>query len=170
MKFFAIASLALASLAAQSSAQSCIDHHAVESAAAAGGPAIAAGPNNGHLYVKLNRANKLTNKDTFGKSDPFIEMWLDKSYKQRSKDTKGQDPVFNETFCFYVRDGQDKLYVRAVDKDTFSNDKIGDTKISLSNLFKTGKEGPKDYKLPKWLGFSSDGSVNMQLQFVRDTK
>lgn len=95
-------------------------------------------------------------------------MWLDKTYKQRSKDTKGLNPVFNETFCLYVRPGQDKLYLRAVDKDTFSNDKIGDTKMSLTNVFKTGKEGSQDYTLPKWLGFSSNGKVNMQMQYVAD--
>ncbi|KAI9232800.1 MAG: C2 domain-containing protein, partial [Podila humilis] len=80
----------------------------------------------GQLYVKLNRATKLTDKDLFGKSDPFIEMWLEKAYKQRSKDTKGLNPIFDQTFCFYVRPGQNKLYIRAVDKDTFRNDKIGD--------------------------------------------
>ncbi|KAF9396068.1 hypothetical protein CPC16_005239 [Podila verticillata] len=123
----------------------------------------------GQLYVKLNRATKLTDKDLFGKSDPFIEMWLEKAYKQRSKDTKGLNPIFDQTFCFYVRPGQNKLYIRAVDKDTFRNDKIGDATIPLDNVINTGREGPKDYPLPKWLGFSSNGNVNMQLQFVEDT-
>ncbi|GJJ70105.1 hypothetical protein EMPS_02454 [Entomortierella parvispora] len=122
----------------------------------------------GQLYVKLNKATKLTDKDLFGKSDPFIEMWIEKAYKQRSKDTKGLNPTFNETFCFYVRPGQNKLNIRAVDKDTFINDKIGETSISLSNVISTGSEGPQDYKLPKWLGFSDNGSVNMQMQFVED--
>lgn len=122
----------------------------------------------GQLYVKLNKATKLTNKDLFGKSDPFIEMWLEKAYKQRSKDTKGLSPTFDETFSFYVRPGQNTLNIRVVDRDTFSNDKIGETSISLSNVMATGSEGPKDYKLPKWLGFSDNGSVNMQLQFVED--
>ncbi|KAG0031782.1 hypothetical protein BGZ81_000552 [Podila clonocystis] len=130
---------------------------------------LVAAQKKGQLYVKLNKATNLTDKDTFGKSDPFIEMWLDSSYKQRSKDTKGLNPVFDETFCFYVRAGQNKLYVRAVDKDTFSNDKIGEATINLANVLNTGKEGPQDYKLPKWLGFSSNGNVNMQMQFVEDT-
>ncbi|KAF9282941.1 hypothetical protein BGZ68_005643 [Mortierella alpina] len=123
----------------------------------------------GQLYVKLNRATKLKDKDTFGKSDPFVEMWLEKGYKQRSKDTKGLNPVFNETFCFYVRSGQNKLYVRAVDRDTFRNDKIGDATIPLDQVMNSGSVGPQDYKLPKWLGFSDNGSVNLQMQFVEDT-
>lgn len=167
MKFLTFVTLTAASLVAQSSAQGCIDlSH--DDTSATGLPRISASTNKGNLYIKLNKATKLTDKDLFGKTDPFIEMWLDKNYKQRSKDTKGLNPVFDETFCFYVRPGQDKLYLRAVDKDTFSNDKIGDTTISLTNVFKTGKEGPQDYKLPKWLGFSSNGNVNMQLQYVAD--
>ncbi|KAG0083150.1 hypothetical protein BGZ93_002002, partial [Podila epicladia] len=77
--------------------------------AASGVPRISASANKGHLYVKLNKATKHTDKDSFGKSDPFIEMWLESHYKQRSKDTKGVNPVFNETFCSYVRPCQDKL-------------------------------------------------------------
>jgi hypothetical protein len=122
----------------------------------------------GQLYVKLNRATNLRNKDWFGKSDPFVEMWLDKAYKQRSKDTKGQSPVFDETFCFYLRPGQNKLYVRVVDLDTFRNDKIGDTSIPLDGVMTTGWSPSKDYNLPKWLGLRSDGVVNLQMQFVED--
>lgn len=113
----------------------------------------------GQLYVKPNRATNLRNKDWFGKSDPYVEMWLEKSYKQRSKDIKGQSPVFDETFCFYLRPGQNKLYVRAVDKDTFSNDKIGEAAISLDSVINTGTSPSQDYNLPKWLGLRSDGSL-----------
>ncbi|KAF9403121.1 hypothetical protein BGZ94_004719 [Podila epigama] len=122
----------------------------------------------GNLYVKLNNGKNLRDKDWFGKSDPFVEMWLDKSYKQRTKDTKGLNPVFNQTFCFYVRPGQTRLYVRAVDRDTFSNDKIGEATISLSNVMNTGHEGPQDYDLPKWFGLRSNGALNMQMQFIAD--
>jgi len=115
MKFFTIAAL-LAPLAALVAADGTITIQAAKK---------------GQLYVKLNRATDLTNKDLIGKSDPFIEMWLDKAYKQRSKDTKGLNPIFDQTFCFYVRPGQNKLYIRVVDKDTFRNDKIGDGKTPL---------------------------------------
>ncbi|KAF9933132.1 hypothetical protein FBU30_006456 [Linnemannia zychae] len=120
------------------------------------------------LYVKLNRATQLHDKDWFGRSDPYIEMWLDKDYKQRSKDTKGANPVFDETFCFYVRPGQNKLYVRAVDKDTFKNDKIGEAVIPLDPVMNTGSAPPKDYNLPRWMGLRSNGYVNLQMQFVPD--
>ncbi|OAQ35555.1 hypothetical protein K457DRAFT_66135 [Linnemannia elongata AG-77] len=114
----------------------------------------------GQLYVRLNSASGLRDKDLFGKSDPYFEVWLDKSYKARSKDNKGLNPVYGQTFCFYVMPGQNKLYVRAVDKDTFRDDKIGDTSISLDQVMASGSVGPQDYTLPKWFGLRSDGKVS----------
>ncbi|KAI1318269.1 hypothetical protein EDD11_006965 [Mortierella claussenii] len=162
MKFITLVTAALAPLVAMAAATP-------EMAANTEGLINIFATKKGQLYIKLNSASGLTDKDLIGKSDPFVEMWLEKSYKQRSKDTKGLNPVFNETFCFYVRPGQDKLYVRAVDKDTFRNDKIGDTTISLDQVKNTGSVGAQDYKLPKWLGLRSNGAINMQMQFVEDT-
>lgn len=122
----------------------------------------------GQFYVKLNRVTNLRNKVWIDKSDPFLEMCLEKAYKQESKDTSGQNPVFDETFCFYLRPGQNRLYVRAVDSDTFSNDKIGDATIPLDGVLSTGSSGVRNYKLSKWLGLSSDGSVKLQMQLVED--
>ncbi|KAF9969397.1 hypothetical protein BGZ73_008266 [Actinomortierella ambigua] len=120
----------------------------------------------GQLYVKLNKATNLRDKDWIGRSDPFIEMWLDEKYKSRSKDTKGQNPVFNQTFCFWVRSGENTLHVRAIDKDTFSNDKIGHAKIPLGPVFQSGHVPAQNYDLPKWFGLRSNGQVNLELRFV----
>ncbi|KAG0026780.1 hypothetical protein BGZ81_006088, partial [Podila clonocystis] len=153
MKSLALAMALLAVGSSTASAEHCIDTETGST-----DPTIAASKRQGNLYIKLNHATKLTSRDWIGKTDPFVEMWLDKSYKQRSKDTKGLNPVFNEAFCFYVRPGQDTLHIKAVDRDTFSNDKIGEAKIPLSTVFQTGRDGPRDYKLPKWFGFSDNGS------------
>ncbi|KAG0280570.1 hypothetical protein BGZ95_009607 [Linnemannia exigua] len=85
---------------------------------------------------------------------------------QRSKDAKDQNPVYNQTFCFYVRPGQDKRYVKAVDKDTLHNDKIGDTAIPLSGVFVNGKEGLKDYDLTKWYDLSTNGQLSLLLYYM----
>ncbi|KAK3842286.1 MAG: C2 domain-containing protein [Linnemannia gamsii] len=166
MKFLTLAAVLVLAPISYVSAETCLD---LDSPPSSTDPKIAASSNNGNLYVKLNSANNLRDKDTFGKSDPFVEMWLDKSYKARTKDVKSNlNPVYNQTFCFYVRPGQSTLYVRAVDRDTFRNDKIGQASVSLANVFSTGREGPQNYNLPKWFGMRSDGSVNMQMQFVPD--
>ncbi|KAG0213296.1 hypothetical protein BGX33_003046 [Mortierella sp. NVP41] len=111
-------------------------------------PVVAFAAKAGQLYVRLNSASGLRDKDLFGKSDPFPRCL---------------NPVYDQTFCFYVRPGQNKLYVRAVDKDNFSNDKIGDTSISLDQVMASGSVGPQDYNLPKWFGL-----LNLQMQFVED--
>ncbi|KAF9928054.1 hypothetical protein FBU30_002654 [Linnemannia zychae] len=122
----------------------------------------------GQLYVRLNSASGLRDKDWIGKSDPYFELWLEKAYKARSKDNKGLNPVYDQTFCFYVRPGQDKLYVRAVDKDTFRDDKIGSVTIPLDQVMSTGSVGPRDYDLPRWFGLRSNGKVNLEMKFVPD--
>ncbi|KAF9382876.1 hypothetical protein CPB97_006894 [Podila verticillata] len=147
MKFLTFVTLAAASLVAQSSVQGCIDLPTTTPRL------LSASTNKGNLYVKLNMTTKLTDKDLSGNAP---------------RTPRAFNPVFSETFCFYVRPGQDKLYLRAVDKDTFSNDKIGDTTISLTNIFKTGKEGAQDYRIPKYLSFSSNENVNMQMQYIAD--
>ncbi|KAG0317789.1 hypothetical protein BGZ97_004862 [Linnemannia gamsii] len=159
MKFLTLAAAMLLAPIACVSAEACVDLESSPSFESIE-PTIAAPSATGNLYVKLNSASNLRDKDWLGKSDPFVEMWLDKSYKARSKDVKSNlNPVYNQTFCFYVRPRQSTLYVRAVDKDTFRNDKIGQASISLSNVFKTGREGPQDYNLPKWFGLRSNGMV-----------
>ncbi|KAF9142918.1 hypothetical protein BGX30_001825 [Mortierella sp. GBA39] len=168
MKFLTLATALILAPIVYVSAEACVDLESPPSAENID-PTIAASSAKGNLYVKLNSASNLRDKDWFGKSDPFVEMWLDKSYKSRSKNVKSNlNPVYNQTFCFYVRPGQSTLYVRAVDKDTFSNDKIGQASVPLSNVFRTGSEGPQNYNLPKWLGLRSNGNVNMQMQFVAD--
>ncbi|KAF9909067.1 hypothetical protein EC991_009128 [Linnemannia zychae] len=162
MKFTTIAAAILAPIAAMAASI------AEESVTAEGIINIAAAKA-GQLYVRLNSASGLRDKDLLGKSDPYFEVWLDKDYKARTKDNKGLNPVYDQTFCFYVRPGQNKLYVRAVDKDTFRDDKIGEATIPLDQVMNSGNVGPQDYTLPKWFGLRSDGKVNLQMQFVPDT-
>ncbi|KAK3842287.1 MAG: C2 domain-containing protein [Linnemannia gamsii] len=162
MKFTTIAAAFLAPIVAMATSI------AEDSVVAEGAINIAAAKA-GQLYVRLNSASGLRDKDLVGKSDPYFELWLEKAYKSRSKDNKGLNPVYDETFCFYVRPGQNKLYIRAVDKDTFRDDKIGDTSISLDQVMASNSVGPQDYPLPKWFGLRSDGKVNLQMQFVPDT-
>lgn len=166
MKFLTFATALILAPIAYVSAEACMDLESPPSAENME-PTIAASSAKGNLYVKWNSASNLRDKDWFGKSDPFVEMWLDKSYKSRSKDVKSNlNPVYNQTFCFYVRPGQSTLYVRAVDKDTFRNDKIGQASSPLSNVFRTGREGPQNYNLPKWLGLRSNGDVSIGLFFM----
>ena len=53
----------------------------------------------GTLKVTIVEARKLKDTDTVGKDDAYVELYLDKDYKQRTttkKDTNS--PSWNETF------------------------------------------------------------------------
>ena len=53
----------------------------------------------GTLQVTVVEGRNLKDKDTFGQNDAYIELYLDKDYKQRTatiKDTNS--PVWNQTF------------------------------------------------------------------------
>ncbi|KAJ6772756.1 16 KDA PHLOEM PROTEIN 1 [Salix koriyanagi] len=90
----------------------------------------------GILEVKLVKAKGLGNPDFFGLScfctsltnmDPYVLVQY-KSQERKSKVARGQGgrPVWNETLTFKVefpgQDGNYKLILKIMDKDTFSSD------------------------------------------------
>lgn len=68
---------------------------------------------------------------------PFSELWVDENHKQRTSEAKNtNNPVYNETFAFTVRQGvKHKLYLKVKDKDILGTDKIGEAKIDLQDVF-----------------------------------
>ncbi|CAG8699077.1 26791_t:CDS:2 [Gigaspora margarita] len=88
----------------------------------------------GPLKVTVVEAKNLKDEDVIGKSDPYIELWLDKNYKQKTT-TKSNtiNPTYNETFTFHA-DGQKYLHLKVMDKDLVSDDEIGEGKVELSKI------------------------------------
>jgi len=53
----------------------------------------------GTLTVTVVEARKLKDKDIIGKDDAYVELYLDKDYKQRTATVKDTNtPSWNETF------------------------------------------------------------------------
>ncbi len=53
----------------------------------------------GALKVTIVEARKLKDKDIVGKDDAYVELYLDKDYKQRTTTIKdSNNPTWNETF------------------------------------------------------------------------
>ena len=53
----------------------------------------------GTLEVTVIEARHLKDQDIVGKNDAFVEVYLDKDYKQRTKTIKNNnDPQWNEKF------------------------------------------------------------------------
>ncbi|KAF7730152.1 Extended synaptotagmin-1 [Apophysomyces ossiformis] len=121
----------------------------------------------GTLTVQLLEARKLHDEDTVGKSDPFVELWLNEHYKQRSEVVKSSDaPVWNQTFTFPIEEGSSvhKLYFKVLDKDVLDTDKIGEGKIDFSSAFQ-GEVIDEWVKLPAHLGLTSHGEVHVVISF-----
>jgi Ca2+-dependent lipid-binding protein len=57
----------------------------------------------GTLEVTIIEGRNLKDRDVSGKNDAYVEVYLDKAYKQRTtivKDTN--DPTWNQRFTLYV--------------------------------------------------------------------
>ncbi|CAO3607089.1 unnamed protein product [Mucor hiemalis] len=122
----------------------------------------------GVLSVTVVEARNLHKEDLGGHNDPYVELWLDEDYKQRSgvqKDT--ENPVFNETFTFNIEEGSSKhkLEFKVNDKDVAGKDKIGDGKLDVSEAFQ-GQVIDTWAKLPAKLGLTSHGEVHFIVQFT----
>jgi Ca2+-dependent lipid-binding protein len=53
----------------------------------------------GTLQVTVVEARNLKDQDTLGQNDTYIELYLDKDYKQRTSTIKDTNsPAWNETF------------------------------------------------------------------------
>ncbi|KAI9484588.1 C2 domain-containing protein [Zychaea mexicana] len=123
----------------------------------------------GVLTVTVCEGKDLKDQDAVGKNDPYVEMWLDEDYKQRSSTINNtNNPVWNETFSFNVPAGSHdkKLYLKVLDKDLVSSsDKIGDTKVDLKDVY-MGKPFEGWVKLPAKLGLSSHGEILLRMHFA----
>ena len=86
----------------------------------------------------------LKDKDTIGKSDPYIKfsleqdnMIFDKDYGDKKSTTKQGDlnSVYGETFTFEIPTLENmELSVKVMDDDIVSDDKMGKCKIKLEKL------------------------------------
>ncbi|CAG8684072.1 20898_t:CDS:2 [Dentiscutata erythropus] len=114
------------------------------------------------MAMSTVKARHLKDEDLVGKSDPYIELWLEKNYKQKTT-TKNNtlEPEYNETFTFHA-DGHKHLHLRVVDKDLVSDDEIGTGKVDLDKI----KDGYFDewVKLPAMLGLSSKGEIHLKIE------
>ncbi|KAL1926506.1 hypothetical protein VTP01DRAFT_5627 [Rhizomucor pusillus] len=120
------------------------------------------------IFYSAVEAKDLKDEDTFGKNDPYIELWLDDKYKQRTSELKNtNNPVWNETFTFNVPEGNSfhKLYLKVLDKDTVGSDKIGEAKVDFADVYQ-GKVFDEWVRLPAKLGLTSHGEVHVRIEFA----
>jgi len=129
----------------------------------------------GILTVYLDRATKLKDKDTIGKSDPYIKFELeqnntfkDKNYGDQKSTTKKNDldPVYEETFHFNIPEIKNmELTVKVMDDDVLKDDKMGKCKIKLEKLGLSDSPTPLREKVYNRV-FGDDSYVFLTLTYT----
>ena len=91
----------------------------------------------GKIDVRIMEGKNLTNKDTFGKSDPYVVVSLEgRKYKTSTK-KNSLSPKWEEKFSFMVTDEKtSQLQLQLFDDDLISDDPMGHYSISLAGLVK----------------------------------
>ncbi|KAI8976507.1 C2 domain-containing protein [Pilobolus umbonatus] len=122
----------------------------------------------GILTVQVVEARNLKKEDLGGHNDSFVELWLDKEYKQRSDVVNNTEhPVWNQRFTFNIEKGSSdhKIYFKVIDQDHMDTDKIGDGSLDITDAIK-GQAIDTWVKLPAMLGLSSKGEIHLIVQFT----
>jgi len=120
---------------------------------------------NGTLEVLVGAGRRLKDEDTCGKNDAYVEVYLDKKYKQRTTTISNtNDPVWNERFSFNIHNGDDHIHFDVYDDDIGDKDSIGSCKVKLKHVFDDGKFD-EWVKLPSMFGLSSHGEIHIIMNF-----
>ncbi|KAJ6922047.1 hypothetical protein NC652_015874 [Populus alba x Populus x berolinensis] len=127
----------------------------------------------GILEVKLVQAKDLTNKDLFGKSDPFAKLYI-RPLPDKTKTTKiinnDLNPIWNEHFEFVVEDATTQhLVVKIYDDEGIqAAELLGCAQVKLNEL-EPGKVKDLWLKLVKDLEVQRDnknrGQVHLELLY-----
>ncbi|KAF0536940.1 calcineurin temperature suppressor cts1 [Gigaspora margarita] len=111
----------------------------------------------GELKVVVVSAKDLPNKDERGKSDPYVNVWLEKGYVQKTQTIVGNlNPVWNEEFTFQVGEGTHAIHFDVFDSDEPSkeDDALGSVKVDLKDVFSKGVVEKTEPLSTSWFGLS----------------
>jgi len=119
----------------------------------------------GTLEVTIVEGRHLKDEDIVGKNDAYVELYLDKDYKQRTTTIKDSNsPTWNQTFTFNLQKHQDELHLHVYDDDVVGRDSIGSAKINLKkHVFGHGRYD-EWVKMPAHLGLGSHGEIHVIIQ------
>mmetsp|Transcript_17781 Transcript_17781/g.40242 ORF Transcript_17781/g.40242 Transcript_17781/m.40242 type:complete len:1378 (-) Transcript_17781:1476-5609(-) len=116
------------------------------------------------LRITVVGGKGLPKMDRFGKADPYVVLDVDGQKAKTRILKKTLDPVWEETFDFYVRSFDSNILVECFDWDfADSHDFMGCVEVDMNSLL----EGDVDqyFSLRKRTGELLKGSLHLRLQF-----
>ncbi|CAF1103758.1 unnamed protein product [Rotaria sp. Silwood1] len=120
----------------------------------------------GTLEVIIVEGRHLKDRDIVGQNDAYVEIYLDKKYKQRTTTiSNSNNPRWNERFTFNLQKGDDTIHFDVYDADVVGRDSIGSGKVKLKHVFDDGKFN-EWIKLPAKFGLSSHGEIHVIMNFI----
>ncbi|CAF1547110.1 unnamed protein product, partial [Rotaria sordida] len=80
----------------------------------------------GTLEVIVVEGRHLKDRDLVGENDTYVEIYLDKKYKQRiTTISNSNNTVWNQCFTFNLQKGDDTIHFDIYDADVIGRDSIG---------------------------------------------
>lgn len=120
----------------------------------------------GTLEVIIVEGRHLKDRDLVGQNDAYVEIYMDKKYKQRTTTiSNSNNPVWNERFTFNIHKGDDTIHFDVYDADLVGRDSIGNGKVKLKHVFDDNRFD-EWVKLPAHLGLSSHGEIHVVMNFI----
>lgn len=91
----------------------------------------------GQLKVKVFKAEKLKNKETVGRSDPYVLLFVRVLFKKKTKVIHSNlNPEWMESFLFNVEDTETQTLILQVCASTFASVSIVDPRYAPSESVK----------------------------------
>ncbi|CAL5196141.1 unnamed protein product [Lathyrus oleraceus] len=104
----------------------------------------------GTLEVVLISAKGLDDNDFLTSVDPYVILtYRAQEHKSNVQEGAGSNPQWNETFLFTVSDSASELKLKIMEKDSYSDDNIGEAIIPLDAVLDEGSVPESVYKLVK---------------------
>ena len=120
----------------------------------------------GTLEVIIAEGRNLKDRDIIGQNDAYVEIYLEKKYRQRTTIVKNSNnPVWNQRFTFNIHKGDDTIYFAVFDDDLIGRDSVGNGKVKLKHVF-DGDRFDQWVKLPAKLGLTSHGEIHVIMNFT----
>ncbi|CAK9278846.1 unnamed protein product [Sphagnum jensenii] len=91
------------------------------------------------LHVRVMEARGLAARDSNGFSDPFVRLQLGTTRARTSVVYRNLNPSWNEEFVFNVVDLDEELSIMVWDEDRFTDDFLGQVRISVSSVLSAEK-------------------------------